>query len=257
MRIVVPPEFPASVDDEPVPEPEPTLGTGSRVWLVRHAEVHADWQKRAYGNLDVPLSERGEEDTRSMCAAFTGARLARVLSSNLSRALAMGRGIAEASGADLVIDDRLREIWRGTWQGLPAEEFRARWQADREEFFARPWTWKPHGGESDADVFARAWPVVRTACELARGAEIVLATHYNVIRVLATRALGLKPHESFAFQNDPAHATLLVDAAHGWVLAASNANGPRAVENGSRRGTNAASIARDAHRSHERRARDR
>jgi len=155
MRIVVPPEFPASVDDEPVPEPEPTLGTGSRVWLVRHAEVHADWQKRAYGNLDVPLSERGEQDTRSMCAAFTGARLARVLSSNLSR------------------------------------------------------------------------------------------------------ALGLRPHESFAFQNDPAHATLLVDAAHGWVLAASNANGPRAAQSGSQRGTNPASIPTDAHRSHERRARDR
>jgi broad specificity phosphatase PhoE len=227
MRVVVPPEFPAHLDDESALEPERTLGTGSRVWLVRHAEVHADWQKRAYGNMDVPLSDHGEAQTRAMCAAFAGARIARVASSNLSRALAMGRGIAEATGADLVIDERLREIWRGDWQGLPADEFRARWQADRDEFLARPWTWKPHGGECDADVFARAWPTVRAACELARGAEVVLATHYNVIRVLVTRALGLKPSESFAFQNDPAHATLLVDAPHGWVLAASNVDGPR------------------------------
>src|SRR5437762_827518 len=108
MRIVVPPEFPAPLTDEPAPEPERTHGSGSRIWLVRHAEVHADWQKRAYGNLDVPLSAHGEEQTRAMCAAFTGARVARVLSSNLSRALAMGRGISEATGAELVVEDRLR-----------------------------------------------------------------------------------------------------------------------------------------------------
>jgi probable phosphoglycerate mutase len=139
----------------------------------------------------------------------------------------MGRGIAAASGAELTIDENLREIWRGEWQGIAAEEFRARWRADRDAFLASPWTWKPHGGESDADVFARAWPVVRAACELARGGDAALTTHYNVIRVLATRALGLKLHESFAFENDPARATLLVDAPQGWVLAASNADGPR------------------------------
>lgn len=229
MRIVVPPEFPALEPDEPAPEPESGPGSGLRVWLVRHAEVHPDWQKRAYGNLDVPLSARGEEQTRALCAAFTESRIARVTSSHLARALAMGRGIAAATGADLVVDERLREVWRGAWQGLPAEEFRARWEADRAEFLAHPWTWKAHGGESDADVFARAWPVLREACELARGAEVVLTTHYNVIRVLVTRALGLRPHESFAFQNDPAHATLLVDAPHGWVLSASNADEPRAA----------------------------
>jgi broad specificity phosphatase PhoE len=226
MRVVIPPEFPVREQGEPAPEPETSSGSGSRVWLVRHAEVHADWQKRAYGNMDVPLSARGEEQTRALCSAFTGARIARVTSSNLARALAMGQGIAAATGAELVVDDRLREIWRGAWQGLPAEEFRARWEADRDAFLAHPWTWKPHGGESDADVFARAWPVVRGACEQARGGEVVLTTHYNVIRVLVTRALGLKPHESFSFQNDPAHATLLVDAQHGWVLSASNADGP-------------------------------
>lgn len=235
MRIIAPPPFP--IPDAPLgpaPVPERSTGSAARVWLVRHAEVQADWQKRAYGNLDIPLSEEGEAQTRRMGAAFAGEKLARVTSSSLARALAMGRAIADNTGAELVIDERLREIWRGKWQGLPAEEFRARWNADKQAFLADPWNWKPHEGESDADVFARAWPALIEAVEAARGGAIAITTHYNVMRVLVTRALGLRVHESFAFRNDPARATLLVDAQPGWVIAASNADSPKPASTGPR-----------------------
>ena len=33
-----------------------------------------------------------------------------------------------------------------------------------------------------------------------------IAAHYNVMRVLVTRALGLSARASFAYRNDPAHA---------------------------------------------------
>src|SRR5688572_21286730 len=155
-RIIVPPT--EALPDRRFVEPARGAGTGARVWLVRHAEVHADWQGKAYGNSDVPLSADGEAATLAMGAAFAGVRLARVTSSDLARAIAMGRAIAAAAQAELVPDPRLREIWRGAWQGLPAIEFRARWERDAETFLADPWTWKGHGGESDSDVHARAWP---------------------------------------------------------------------------------------------------
>ena len=110
----------------------------------------------------------------------------------------------------------------GEWQGLPSSEFRRRWDLERELFLADPWNWKGHRGESDADVFARAWPALLEALARARGGTLALASHYNVIRVVVTRAMGWRPHESFAFQNDPAHAALLVDAPGGWQLAGRN-----------------------------------
>lgn len=227
-RVVIPPEFPPVDDAAWIPRPERSLGSGARVWLVRHAEVHADWQKRAYGNLDIPLSERGEADTQALGAAFKAERIARVTSSNLARALAMGRAFASSTGAELEIDERLREISRGAWQGLPAEEFRRRWDDDRAAFFADPWHWKAHGGESDADVFARAWEALHGALATSPGREIAITTHYNVIRVIVTRALGLSPRESFAFRHDPARAALLVDAPGAWELALANVDRPRA-----------------------------
>ena len=227
MRILVrPPDIP----DDPraaAPERAPSLGLGTRVWLVRHAEVHDDWQDRAYGSLDVPLSPQGERETAELATAFARAPLARVASSPLSRALLLGQALARAAGAPLATDPRLREVDRGAWQGLPREEFRARWEAQRDAFAADPWHWKGHGGESDAEIFARAWAALEeTARAVAPGSTIALATHYNVIRSLVTRATGLRPSQSFTFRNDTARASLLLDEPGGWVLARANVAGP-------------------------------
>jgi glucosyl-3-phosphoglycerate phosphatase len=229
MRILVrPPDIP---DDPRAPAPEraPALGLGVRVWLLRHAEVHDDWQDTAYGSLDVPLSDEGVQQTRELAAAFARVPVARVASSPLARALLLGESLSEATSAPLVVDPRLREVWRGDWQGLPREEFRARWEKERDAFAADPWNWKGHGGESDAEIFARAWEVLVETARAASGSNsrtIALATHYNVIRALVTRAVGLRPSQSFAFRNDTARASLLLDGPDGWVLARANVAGP-------------------------------
>lgn len=209
------PEFPAEID-VPGPPPAPSRGTGTRLWLVRHAQVHADHEHTAYGDSDVPLSAIGEEETRAMARQFAHVPLAIVLASPLRRAQAMGRAIAEWAGAPLALDAGLKEVSRGAWQGIPALEFRDRWMADRAAFVRDPWRWKGHGGESDADLYARGWPVVERAVAAAEGRTAVLASHYNLIRALVTGALGLDARASFAFRNRPAHATLLVDAPGGW-----------------------------------------
>src|SRR5258708_5918055 len=169
MRIIAPPPFPIpdAAGQRPAPEPGPRSAT--RIWLLRHAEVHADWHARAYGNTDVPLSEAGEQQTRALSSSFSGLRLDLVVSSQLVRARAMGEAIARASGAPLAIDERLREIWRGEWQGLPASEFRRGWDLEREAFLADPWHRKGPPGESEADAFRPPWPARRGGLRPARG----------------------------------------------------------------------------------------
>jgi hypothetical protein len=61
----------------------------------------------------------------------------------------------------------------------------------------------------------------------------VVTTHYQVLRSIVAAALGLAAARSHALQNDPGHATLLVDGPGGWSLARSNVRslfGPRAAE---------------------------
>ncbi len=231
MRVPIRPPVIAD-DPNAAPAPRaPSLATSTRVWLVRHADVHDDWQKRAYGNLDVPLSERGIAETHALASAFARTPLARVTSSPLQRALLLGQELSRATGAPLAVDERLREIFRGNWQGLPADEFRARWEAERGAFAADPWNWKGHGGESDAEVWERAWGALRETVLAARAtpppATVALATHFNVIRVLVTRLCGFRPSQSFAFRNATAHASLVVDGPEGWILDRADVAGPQ------------------------------
>lgn len=203
-------------------------GTGARLWLVRHAEVHEDWQGVAYGDLDVPLSEVGRRQTASLIERLAALAPRAVLSSPLERALALGRGLAEASGAPLTVADGLREIDRGAWQGARVEELHAARAEEVAAFYADPWSWRGHGGECDADVAARAWPVVEAALAAPGSGDLVVVSHYNVIRVTAGRMLGIPPERTFALRVDPGSAVALVDGPRGFVLHHSNVDRPPA-----------------------------
>lgn len=201
-------------------------GLGTRLWLVRHAEVAARWHEMAYGSMDVELSECGLRDTREMAAAFEGVAVEAVLSSDLERALRMGQGIAETTGAALTTTPHLREMNRGAWQGLSKAEFVANWVAEADLYWSDPFRWHTPEGEGDERLFARAWPALEAALEPVLGGSLVVTAHGQLIRVLISRALGLSVPESYEYYLDPAHATCLVDGPGGWVLEARNI-GPR------------------------------
>ncbi len=201
------------------------FGSGAWVWLLRHGEVHEDWQGRAYGGMDVPLSTQGELDTQAAIAAFSKLPFERIVSSNLVRARRLGSGIAAGSGAALTVSPGLAEIQRGSWQGLPIADL-SRDRADElAGFYEDPWNYNRHGGETDRDVLVRAWPQLEDAIQ--SGAKLVAVTcHYNVVRVLLTRMLGLEPRLSFRLRIDLSGACLLHDGPAGWQLLRANVKAP-------------------------------
>jgi len=195
-------------------------GRENEIWFVRHGEVARRWHALAYGCLDVELSEHGREQTQAMAEAFAGLEIARVLSSDLSRARLMGESIAAATGAPLTLSDRLREMNRGDWQGLDKGEFTRRWQAQAEVYWSQPYTWHVPGGEGDQALFERAYPELDTALEASPGGRLVVTAHGQLIRVLISRFLGLDVPASYAHYPGPARATCLVDGEGGWRLGA-------------------------------------
>lgn len=227
MKLIGPPERPADVaPGAPVLPDAPGAPDGTRLYLVRHAEVSDEVREVAYGALDVALSPAGLDATRRLGEAFAGVPVDRVLSSDLERAHAMGRGIAASTGADLVVTPALREVDRGRWQGIPRADFVANWIADAATYWADPWNWKSHGGDSDADLWDRGGAALRDGLEATRGGTLVVTAHTNLIRVLLGVMLGVPTPRNYALETGPAHLHLLVREGGAWRHAGDDLDRP-------------------------------
>ena len=213
---------------QPLP-PLASSGSGTRVWLCRHAQVHADYRTLAYGDRDVPLSPEGLGQTAALWEAFASEPIDHVQASSLGRALTLGRGIAERTGATFESDRRLIELDRGEWSMIERSLFQERWAADARKYHADTYAWNGYEGESDLDLFERVLPAFHESMDRARGGTAFLAVHFNVIRVLLSRLTGVAPQDSFLLPIQTAHATLIVDEPAGWRVAQKNVNTPQSV----------------------------
>lgn len=128
----------------------------------------------------MPLTARGEAQANDLRARLTGITFARVLSSPRQRAT---RTCALAGlAAAMEIREALAEWDYGTFEGLVTAEIQAR-QAHWNVFHdGAP------GGESPADVAARADAVVRELKTMA--STIAVFSHGHFLRALAVRWIG-------------------------------------------------------------------
>ena len=173
------------------------------IYYIRHGETSWNVEGRLQGVQDVPLNELGRKQ-----AAHAGHILADLfvrdgrdrstlafVSSPLGRArstMELVRSELKLPPADYGLDDRLREIGYGQWEGSTLAEIQAR---DPELFAKRQlekWTVSPPDGESYVAVQARVsdWYNQLTA-------DTVAVAHGGTARALMV-ALGIETPDSAA-----------------------------------------------------------
>jgi broad specificity phosphatase PhoE len=166
--------------------------TRPRLYLVRHGETDWNAEGRLLTTTDRPLNAQGEEQ-----AAMLAAELARVcwdhaVASPLVRARRTAEIIlaASADAPPLLVDERLREMDFGPYEGWSDAEL----EADPVASTRRREGAQLSGVESDDEVAARAR---RFLAALGEPAGITLVVgHGRMLRILIAVALGLPP--SFA-----------------------------------------------------------
>jgi probable phosphoglycerate mutase len=169
------------------------------IYLVRHGET--DWNRagRQQGRLDSPLTENGVTQVRAVARKLrqllSGEQDIRIESSPLGRAMQSAVLIATELGlpvdaitvAPLLIEHNL-----GVWQGLTFEEIYTLYPAARRHRDADKWTYVVEGGESYAQVIARArqWLAARTT------KVTVAVTHEMISRTIQGAYAALAPEET-------------------------------------------------------------
>ena len=93
------------------------------ILLARHGETdHNVPPQRVQGWVDIPLNERGREQARELARAAREHGIAAVHTSHLVRARETAEIVAAQLGLTVVVDERLAESNRGTWEGRLIEQ---------------------------------------------------------------------------------------------------------------------------------------
>jgi glucosyl-3-phosphoglycerate phosphatase len=166
-----------------------------RLILLRHGQTEWNAADRMQGQYDTELSELGRRQAKVAARELGGSDAIALLSSDLRRAYDTAGALAEYSGLDIVPDPRLRETLLGEWQGLTHVEVDARWPGARQRWRLDV-NFTPPGGESKAEVGARALPVVRELFAARPdwpGRTIILVAHGGLIAALTAALLELPP----------------------------------------------------------------
>ena len=171
--------------------------------LIRHAPTDASASGRNLGGTtDMALSAAGRELAGALARTLR-AELAelphdelRLVSSPARRCRETIAPVAEMLGVPttaVATEPGLLEIDYGAWDGLTPDECLARDPALRRAWLADPFVTRCPGGESGADVAARAFPVIdalTTWLEADRARCAVVVAHNHVNRVALTRIMG-------------------------------------------------------------------
>ncbi len=167
------------------------------VYLVRHGEIwREDDRPRYVGQLDVPLSDRGRRQAADLGRRLRRARIAGLVSSDLSRARETAEIAGDALGLPCVQLPELREVSLGEWEGLPVREVARQFPGEYRARGLDMGRYRPPGGESFEDCSARVVPAFHRLLASTRG-DLLLVGHAGVNRLLLCHVLGMLPANLF------------------------------------------------------------
>ncbi|MFC0039199.1 histidine phosphatase family protein [Actinomadura rayongensis] len=185
--------------------------------LLRHGETAWSRDRRHTGRTDVPLTERGEEQARSLRKAPGLDAVVRVVASPAGRA----RRTAELAG--LAVDAVDPDLWEwdyGGYEGITTAQIRE----------TRPgwYLWDDgvipgdadHPGETVERVGERVDAVLARCRPVLADGDVALVAHGHVLRILTARWLGLDPALGRLFALDTGTVSRL-GAEHGRPVIAS------------------------------------
>lgn len=157
--------------------------------LVRHAETVWNAEERWQGQTDVPLSERGRGEVRTVAERLGAERFDRVITSDLARARDTAAGIAPAASIEL--DPALREMHLGGWCGLLHREVQERFP-DELRALQRGEDRRIGGdGETVVELAARVTEAIARIARESAGCRVLVVTHGGVIRALVLDLLAI------------------------------------------------------------------
>ena len=162
--------------------------TDTIIDIIRHGEPVGGRRYRGHG-IDDALSPKGWQQMWD--SVPQNAPWQHIISSPLTRCHEFSQALAESLNINFSIDDNLKEIGFGVWEGCSPDEIKKTNSDALDRFLQDPVNNRPEGAEP-LDVFSqRVNLAYQNIIEKHQGQHVLIVAHAGVIRAITSRVLGM------------------------------------------------------------------
>jgi alpha-ribazole phosphatase len=161
------------------------------LWMVRHGQTDFSRENRFCGTSDPPLSDIGRRMAEALGEAHGGGAWDAIYCSPSTRARQTVAPLAKRASLAPVVDEGLREISYGDWEGMKHDEAKSKFP-DVYAYWAEDTASRATpGGETAFMVAARAAPVIERIRREHPVGRVLVVSHKATLRILVCALLGL------------------------------------------------------------------
>jgi len=160
----------------------------TQIDVIRHGEPVGGRRYRGHGVND-PLTEKGWQQMWGAVADCSDWQ--HIASSPLSRCLDFAQQLSKKLKIGYSVDDRLKEIGFGTWEGLTPDEIVANDIDALKQFYKDPIRNRPEGAEPLASFSSRVWDAYEDISRKHVNEKVLIVGHAGVIRAITANILGM------------------------------------------------------------------
>jgi probable phosphoglycerate mutase len=189
---------------EPLPKPKKGM-KGPRLLLVRHGETDWNRQKKFQGQIDVPLNDNGRAQSRQAAEFLRSVPIQYAVTSPMLRPKETAEIILQYHPeVKLELEDRLREISHGLWEGKLEAEIDREYPGMLNQWQASPETVQMPEGENLQQVWERAiaaWnEIIHTAKQRPEPGITMVVAHDAINKAILCYVMGLGPEHFWNFK---------------------------------------------------------
>ena len=162
--------------------------TDTRIDIIRHGEPEGGRRYRGYG-VDDPLSKKGWQQMWD--AVPEQPSWEHIITSPLSRCLRFAEALADTMSISYSVEDNLKEIGFGVWEGRTPEDIKHNDGDALDRFLVDPVNNRPEGAEPLDDFAQRVWTVYQQTMQNYHSQHVLMVTHAGVIRAITSKILGM------------------------------------------------------------------
>ncbi|MFE9934002.1 bifunctional RNase H/acid phosphatase [Streptomyces sp. NPDC005533] len=181
----------------------PDMGAPATFVLLRHGETALTPQKRfsGSGGSDPELSPAGRRQAAAVAEALAArGTVQTVVTSPLRRCRETAQAVADRLGLTVTVEDGLREVDFGAWEGLTFAEVQERFPDDLQAWLDSPRAAPSGGGESFTAATRRISATRDRLLAAHPGRTVLLVTHVTPVKILVRLALGAPPEALFRME---------------------------------------------------------